>query len=84
MSRALQSWQVSEAFWQVAEPLLPKPTRDPNKQYKRKPGAGRKPMEPKRVLQAIFFVLRTGIQWKALPKEVESTTQRNGKWQCRA
>jgi transposase len=26
-------------------------------------------MEPRRVLQAIFFVLRTGIQWKALPKD---------------
>ena len=29
-------------------------------------------MEPKRVLEAIFFVLRTGIQWKALPKEMGS------------
>jgi transposase len=26
-------------------------------------------MEPRRVLEAIFYVLRTGIQWKALPKE---------------
>lgn len=69
MSRSLQSWQISDSFWQIAEPLIPKTQRSPNKQYKRKPGAGRKPMEPRRVLEAIFFVLRTGIQWKALPKE---------------
>ena len=70
--RTLQSWQISDPFWKIAEPLIPKPTRDPNKQYIRKPGGGRKPMEPRRVLQAIFFVLRTGIQWKALPKDMGS------------
>ena len=70
--RTLQSWQISDAFWQIAEPLIPKQTRDPNKQYKRKLGAGRKPMEPRRVLEAIFFVLRTGMQWKALPKNMGS------------
>ena len=32
-------------------------------------GAGRKPIPARRVLEAIFYVLRTGIQWKALPKE---------------
>ncbi|MDR0584807.1 MAG: transposase [Treponema sp.] len=26
-------------------------------------------MPPRRVLEGIFYVLRTGIQWKALPKE---------------
>jgi transposase len=26
-------------------------------------------MPPRRVLEAVFFVLRTGIQWKALPRE---------------
>ena len=30
---------------------------------------GRKPLPPRQVLAGIFFVLRTGIQWKALPKE---------------
>lgn len=27
-------------------------------------------MDPRKVFEAIIFVLRTGIQWKALPKEV--------------
>jgi len=38
----IQSWEVSDAFWQRVKPLIPKPLRDPNKTYKRKPGAGRK------------------------------------------
>jgi transposase len=27
-------------------------------------------MEPRKVFEAIIYVLRTGIQWKALPKEI--------------
>ena len=35
----------------------------------RRAGAGRKAMDPRKVLAAIVFVLRTGCQWKALPKD---------------
>ena len=65
----IQSWEVSDAFWQRVKPLIPQPKRDPKKKYKRKPGAGRKPIDYRIVFSAIVFVLRTGIQWKALPKE---------------
>ena len=65
----LHSWEVSDSFWAKVEPLIPLPKRDPNKTYKRKPGAGRKPIAPRRVFEAIVYVLRTGCQWKALPKE---------------
>ena len=65
----IQSWEVSDAFWERVEPLLPRPARDPNKQYRRKPGGGRKPLDYRRVFEGIVYVLRTGIQWKALPKE---------------
>jgi transposase len=34
-----------------------------------KPGGGRKPIAPRRVFEGIVYVLRTGCQWKALPKE---------------
>ena len=61
------SWEITDEFWAIAEPLIPKRNRDFNKEYQRKPGGGRRPMEPRTVLAAIFFVLRTGIQWKALP-----------------
>ena len=66
----LPSWTVSDAFWQRVEPLLPQPTRDPNKSYSRKKGGGRKPLDYRKVFEGIVYVLRTGVQWKALPKEV--------------
>jgi transposase len=61
------SWEITDAFWDVAEPLIPKKGRDCKKQYKRQPGGGRPPIEPRKALEGIFYVLRTGIQWKALP-----------------
>lgn len=70
MTSKINSWEVSDKFWAIAEPLIPKPKRDPNKEYKRKPGGGRKPIPPRTVFEGIVYVLRTGIQWKALPKEV--------------
>jgi len=66
----LPSWAVSDAFWKRVEPLLPQPTRDPNKSYIRKKGGGRKPLHYRKVFEGIVYVLRTGCQWKALPKEV--------------
>lgn len=67
---AVKSWEVSDAFWEFVEPLIPKKTRDASKTYKRKAGGGRKPLDPRRVFEGIVYVLRTGIQWKALPKEI--------------
>lgn len=65
----IQSWEVSDALWERVAPLVPRRTRDPNKSYKRKAGGGRKPLDPRRVFAGIIYVLRTGCQWKALPKE---------------
>ena len=64
-----KSWEVSEAFWQKVEPLIPPPKRDPNKVYKRRPGGGRKPISNRTLFEAIMYVLITGCQWQALPKE---------------
>jgi transposase len=66
----LPSWAVSDAFWQCVEPLLPQPTRNPNKSYLRKTGGGRKPLDYRKVFEGIVYVLRTGCQWKALNKEI--------------
>ena len=64
------SWEVSDAFWQRVEPLVPeRPGRLSKKKFQRKPGGGRKAKEARTVFEAIVYVLRTGCQWKALPKE---------------
>jgi transposase len=63
------SWEITDTFWEAAKPLIPKRVRQTARKYHRKPGGGRHPMDPRRVLEAIFYVLRTGIQWKAIPKE---------------
>ncbi|MHB1287433.1 MAG: IS5 family transposase [Leptospirales bacterium] len=65
----IQPSEVSDAFWERVEPLIPAKKRNPGQEYKRKPGAGRKSIDPRRVFEGIVYVLRTGIQWKALPKE---------------
>jgi transposase len=67
--KAFKSWTMSDEFWERAEPLIPKPKRERRRRYLRRAGAGRKAMEPRKVLAAIVFVLRTGCQWKALPKQ---------------
>ena len=54
--------------------LIPKKERDSKKVYKRKAGGGRPPLEPRKVLEAIFYVLRTGIQWNAIPKSFGSSS----------
>jgi len=65
----VQSWEVSDGFWQRVAPLIPKPERKPIEQYKRRPGAGRPAKDARLVFEAIVYVLRTGCQWRALPRE---------------
>lgn len=69
MGKTRNSWEISEEFWERVKGYIPSKERIAGKEYKRKAGGGRKPADPKKVLSAIFYVLRTGIQWKALPKE---------------
>jgi transposase len=64
----IKSWELTEELWKRVKVFFPQRKQNENKSYQRKPGAGRKPIPPCRVLEAIFYVLRTGIQWKALPK----------------
>ena len=70
----IKPWTVSDALWRKIEPLVPKPKRERGRKYQRKPGAGRKPMPTRQVFAAIVYVLRTGCQWKALPKEYGSAS----------
>lgn len=55
---------VTDALWSRLEPLLPPlPTR-------RWRFPGRKPLDLRRVLTGILFVLKTGIAWEDLPAEL--------------
>jgi transposase len=55
---------VSDALWQRIEPLLPPP------KARRYRYPGRKPIDRRKVLAGIIFVLRTGIPWEELPQEM--------------
>lgn len=62
MGRKYSYWELRPEIWEFMEPLLPK------KKVKPKAG-GRPPVDPFKVTQGIFYVLSTGIEWKALPSE---------------
>jgi transposase len=65
-----KTWEVSEEFWNLVEPLIPASPRVEGKPYKRKPGGGRKRKYSDRLyFAAIVYVLRTGTIWNALPRE---------------
>jgi transposase len=51
---------LSEAEWVLIAPLIPPARR----------GGRRRSVNVREVLNAIFYVLTTGCQWKALPKDL--------------
>lgn len=53
---------VSDAQWEVLHLLLPKPTWRPD-------GPGRKPVDLRRVVDGIFYVNKTGCQWRMVPTD---------------
>jgi transposase len=69
-----KSWEITDEFWDRVKDLLVQNSREADKVYKRKPGGGRKPKDFRVVLSAIFYVLRTGTQWKALPEKYGSSS----------
>lgn len=63
VKRAVQEFTISDVVWAKIEPLLPV------REKKVHPLGCHRPRIPDRqVLDAIFYVLRTGCQWKALDK----------------
>jgi transposase len=53
---------VSAAQGEVLQLLLPQPTWRPG-------GPGRKPLELRRVINGIFYVTKTGCQWRMRPTD---------------
>lgn len=53
-------WRIPDALWERTEPLLPPEPSHPK---------GGRPFAPARAcMDGICYVLRTGCQWKALPR----------------
>jgi transposase len=55
---------VPDQLWELIEPLLPPP------QPRRFRHPGRKPIDHRKALTGILFVLKTGIPWEDLPAEM--------------
>ena len=55
---------VSDRLWKEIEPLLPRP------KPRRRRYPGRKPMDRRKVLTGILFVLKSGIPWEMFPQEM--------------
>jgi transposase len=55
---------VSDELWGLLQPLLPPPKR------RRFRYPGRRPLDHRRALTGILFVLKTGIPWEDLPSEM--------------
>jgi transposase len=53
---------VPDAFWEIAEPLVPE--SDPRPQ-----GGGTAPLDKRSVFTAIVYVLTSGCAWRHLPAE---------------
>lgn len=62
--RVAAAWRLPDAMWERMEPLLPK-LRNSRK-------GGRPWVANRRIADGIFYVLRTGCQWKAVPREFGS------------
>lgn len=55
---------VSDELWKEIEPLLPSP------KPRRRRYPGRKPMDRRKALTGILFVLKSGIPWEMFPQEM--------------
>ena len=58
---------VTDDLWRIVEPLLPR--RRPRRRDRHRRG-GRPPVDDRRVLAGIVFVLKSGIPWERLPREM--------------
>jgi len=67
-------WQVSDALWERVEPLVP-----PSPSRAR---GGRPRLPDRQVFAAIVYVLRTGIQWNALPRDLGSSSTVHARFQA--
>ena len=66
-------WEVSDDVWERVRPLIPAAPSHAK--------GGRRRMEDRKAFEAIVYVLRTGIQWNALPREVGASSTVHDRFQ---
>src|SRR5258708_31963596 len=66
-------WEVTDEFWEQVRPLMP-----PRRSHGH---AGLRRLSDRRALEAIVYVLRTGIQWNALPRELGASSTVHDRFQ---
>src|SRR5207248_10537428 len=59
-------WEVSEEVWEKVKPLMPAAPSHAK--------GGRPRMQDRKAFAGIVYVLRTGIQWNALPRELGASS----------
>lgn len=60
MDRTAYPSDVSDAAWALLHPLVPEADEHPGKQ----------PVDRREIVNAIFYVVRTGVQWRYLPHDL--------------
>jgi len=67
-------YEIPDVLWDRIIPLLPPPR-------KKKKKAGRPRMNDRKAMSAIFYVLRTGCQWNALPRSLGASSTVHDRFQ---
>jgi putative transposase len=68
-----EGWRIPDELWSRIEPLLPH--KEPS------PKGGRPRMPDRQAMEAIYYVLRTGCQWKALPRSLGAASTVHDRFQ---
>jgi putative transposase len=66
-------WKVSDTFWERVKQFLPSAPSHAK--------GGHPRMDDRAAFEAIIYVLRTGIQWNALPRELGASSTVHGRFQ---
>jgi transposase len=66
-------WRIPDELWARIEPLLP--PKEPQ------PKGGRPWIPDRQAMDGIFYVLRTGCQWKALPRTIGAASTVHDRFQ---
>ncbi len=55
-----ENFKIPDTLWEIIEKYIPRKEKNTNK--------GRKAIDPRKIADGIFYIFRTGCQWKAAPR----------------